>query len=56
MEANMSPKSKEIYLDLLKQQRQWLLKKNQEDKHMDEDVIRKHLHKIDIEEEKLRYI
>ena len=56
MEANMSPKSKEIYLDLLQQQRQWLLKKNQEDKHMDEDVIRKHLHKIDIEEEKLRYI
>ncbi len=55
MEADMSPKSKEIYLDLLKQQRQWLLKKNQEDKHMDEDVIRKHLHKIDIEEEKLRY-
>lgn len=56
MEVDMSAKSKEIYLDLLKQQRQWLLKKNQEDKHMDEDIIRKHLHKIDIEEEKLRYL
>lgn len=56
MEVDMSAKSKEIYLDLLKQQRQWLLKKNQEDKHMDEDIIRKHLHRIDIEEEKLRYL
>ena len=44
-----------IYLELLNEQRQWLLAKNKEDQKFDEDIIRKHLYKIDLEEEKLRF-
>lgn len=47
---------KVIYRDTLAVQRQWLLTKNQTDKHCDEDIIRKHLRLIDIEEEKLRFM
>lgn len=53
---SMSPKIKSIYLDILNQQRQWLHVKNQSDIHLNEEVIRKHLHQIDIEEEKLRFL
>ncbi|NCU02688.1 MAG: Na+/H+ antiporter [Chitinophagaceae bacterium] len=55
-ELIMPAESKLIYLDLLNQQRKWLIERNQTDKHLDEDVIRKHLRVIDIEEEKLRFI
>lgn len=55
-EVIMPAESKRIYLDLLNQQRKWLIERNQTDKHLDEDVIRKHLRVIDIEEEKLRFI
>jgi CPA1 family monovalent cation:H+ antiporter len=47
---------KEIYLDLLNQQRAWLRNKNREDQTLDESIIRKQMHYLDIEEEKLRYI
>lgn len=47
---------KEIYLDLLNQQRAWLRNKNKEDQTLDESIIRKQMHYLDIEEEKLRYI
>ena len=47
---------KKIYSDILDQQRQWLLTKNNEDKTLDEDIVRKHLLRLDIEEEKLRFI
>jgi len=49
-------KTKTIYLDILNQQRQWLYVKNQSDVHLNEEIIRKHLHQIDIEEEKLRFL
>lgn len=52
----MSEESKTIYLDILEQQRQWLLMHNTTEECFDEDLIRKHLHQIDIEEEKLRYL
>jgi len=55
-DAALSPETRKIYLDLLNKQRQWLLKKNQTDAHVDEDLIRKHLYQIDIEEEKLRFM
>ncbi|RXK60568.1 Na+/H+ antiporter [Lacibacter luteus] len=48
--------SKTIYKELLNKQRQWLLKKNKEEKLLDEDIIRRHLHILDIEEEKLRHL
>lgn len=47
---------KNIYLDLLNFQRQWLINKNKEDQFLDESIIRKQMHYLDIEEEKLRYI
>jgi Na+/H+ antiporter len=53
-EIAISDDTKIIYLDLLNQQRQWLIKKNDTDQQFDEDIIRKHLRLIDIEEEKIR--
>lgn len=47
---------KHIYLDLLNQQRQWLINKNKEDQTLDESIIRRQMHYLDIEEEKLRYL
>jgi CPA1 family monovalent cation:H+ antiporter len=47
-------KVKTIYLDILNQQRAWLHVKNQSDIRINEEVIRKHMHQIDIEEEKLQ--
>ena len=51
----MPAEAKTIYLDILDQQRRWLLNKNEADPHFDEDLIRKHLQQIDIEEEKLKF-
>ncbi|MFA9191816.1 Na+/H+ antiporter [Flavobacterium sp. FZUC8N2.13] len=47
---------KDIYLDLLNKQRQWLTNKNKEDQSLDESIIRRQMHYLDIEEEKLRYL
>jgi len=47
---------KVIYLDLLNQQRQWLINKNKADQTLDESIIRRQMYYLDIEEEKLRYI
>lgn len=52
----MPESTKAIYLEILNKQRQWLLNKNHDDLHFDEDLIRKYLYEIDIEEEKLRYL
>ncbi len=52
-EGPVSADYKVIYLNLLDKQRQWLLEKNAADEHFDEDIIRKHLRLIDIEEEKV---
>jgi hypothetical protein len=53
-EMSLSSDSKAIYLDILNMQRHWLIQQNGADEHIDEDVIRKHLRLIDIEEEKIR--
>lgn len=47
---------KVVYLDLLHKQREWLVNKNKEDQTLDESIIRRQMHYLDIEEEKLRYI
>ncbi len=52
----MAEACKVIYLDILSLQRQWLLNKNKEEVHLDEDIIRKHLISLDLEEEKLRFL
>lgn len=55
-DITMPAMAREIYLDVLNQQRKWLLDKNQADQHFDEDIIRKYLYRIDIEEEKFRFM
>jgi NhaP-type Na+/H+ or K+/H+ antiporter len=52
----MAESCKIIYLDILSQQRQWLLNKNTEDATLNEDIIRKHLLNLDLEEEKLKFL
>jgi Na+/H+ antiporter len=52
----MSEEIKTIYLDILDQQRQWLLNKNRQEETLDEDIIRKHLQFLDFEEEKLQFV
>lgn len=52
----MAKECKTVYLDILNQQRQWLLSKNKAELTLDEDIIRRHLQYLDLEEEKLRFV
>ena len=52
----MAEEFKLVYLDILNQQRQWLIQKNNEEKTLDEEIIRKHLRYLDMEEEKLIFL
>ena len=52
----ITEESKIVYLDLLNQQRKWLINKNKEDGDVDEEIIRKHLLYLDLEEEKLQFV
>jgi CPA1 family monovalent cation:H+ antiporter len=56
VDPTMSPESKAIYLKVLDRQRQWLIEKNGNAYRFDDDVIRKFLYMVDIEEEKLRFM
>jgi CPA1 family monovalent cation:H+ antiporter len=47
--------TKNIYLDILNHQRQWLIDKNK-DQMIDEEIIRKHLMELDLEEERMRFL
>ncbi|WP_316931030.1 cation:proton antiporter [Flavobacterium rivuli] len=51
----MSDDAKAVYLDILNLQRKVLHKRNSED-NINEDIIRKHLHYLDLEEEKLKML
>jgi hypothetical protein len=51
----MARDSKNIYLDILNHQREWLINKNK-DQMIDEEVIRKHLMELDLEEERMRFL
>ncbi len=53
---NHSAESKMIYLDMIRRQRKWLLARNTSEMLLDEEVIRKHLQLLDLEEEKLRFL
>jgi CPA1 family monovalent cation:H+ antiporter len=55
-ELDMPEESRAIYLDVIRKQREWLLKKNSDEGHIDEEVIRRYLQQLDIEEEKLKYM
>lgn len=47
---------KVIYLELLNHQRTWLLNKNKQEITLDEEIIRRHMHFLDIEEEKMKFV
>jgi CPA1 family monovalent cation:H+ antiporter len=53
-EMSPSIESRVMYLDILDMQRNWLIQQNGTNEHIDEDVIRKHIRLIDIEEEQIR--
>jgi monovalent cation/hydrogen antiporter len=55
-DPRLHEESKTVYLEILELQRHWLLEKNKTDDTFDEDLIRKYLYQIDIEEEKLKYL
>lgn len=53
---SMPEESKVVYRRLLDQQRQWLIIKNKEEGNIDEEIIRRHLLYLDLEEEKLQFV
>ncbi|MEN0008005.1 cation:proton antiporter, partial [Flavobacterium nitrogenifigens] len=55
-DANMTMECKAIYISVLEQQRKWLIQKNKEESKLDETIIRKLLHHVDMEEEKIRFL
>jgi Na+/H+ antiporter len=55
-DAKMTDEIRHIYRKILNHQRHWLIKKNKAYELLDETIIRKHLHRIDMEEEKLRLL
>lgn len=55
-EPGVTKETTRIQLDILDQERRWLLAKNKKDDQIDDEVIRKFLRRIDLEEEKLRAI
>jgi Na+/H+ antiporter len=52
----MAKECRSVYLDILNHQRNWLLEKNKAEKTLNEDLVRKHLAHLDLEEENLRYL
>lgn len=55
-DEDMTAECKIIYLNILSQQRKWLIKKNRKESNIDESIIRRHLHHLDMEEEKIRFL
>ncbi|PWB24173.1 Na+/H+ antiporter [Flavobacterium sp. HTF] len=55
-DATMAEECKVVYLEILSEQRIWLLNKNKEEETLNEEIIRKQLQYLDLEEERLRYI
>lgn len=50
----MKDQYKNIYLEALDYQRQWLIEKNKSDELLNEEIVRKNIRRIDLEEERLR--
>ncbi|MFT3795886.1 Na+/H+ antiporter [Flavobacterium sp.] len=55
-EGRMTPEIKGIYVQILDEQRKWLIAENKSQQLLDEAIIRKHLHRIDMEEERLKLL
>ncbi|WP_133996350.1 Na+/H+ antiporter [Dinghuibacter silviterrae] len=54
--AMMTAAGKEAYRDILHHQRSWLRAKNRHEKLLNEELIRKYLRYLDLEEEKLEFV
>jgi CPA1 family monovalent cation:H+ antiporter len=55
-DAPMKEVIKDVYRKVLDHQRAWLRDKNEEMLLLDEDIVRKHLRHLDLEEERLAYV
>lgn len=55
-DTEMTSDCKIIYISLLKQQRKWLNKKNIKEGNLDEGIVRRLMHQLDMEEEKMRHL
>lgn len=55
-DTEMTAEGKIIYLNILRQQRKWLIQRNIKDANLDEAIVRIHLHNLDMEEEKVRHL
>jgi hypothetical protein len=55
-DTEMTAEGKIIYLNILKQQQKWLIKKNRKNGNLDEAIVRKLQHSLDMEEEKVRHL
>jgi Na+/H+ antiporter len=53
-DSKMTVEVQTIYREILNNQREWLIAKNKNHELLDEGIIRKYLHRVDMEEEKLR--
>ena len=51
----MTEEAKKVYREILNLQRQWLTNKNK-DHRIDEEIVRKHILHLDLEEEKLHFL
>ncbi|MEP6928403.1 MAG: cation:proton antiporter, partial [Flavobacterium sp.] len=52
----MAEECKVVYLEILSEQRTWLINRNKADASLNEEIIRKQLRYLDLEEERLRYV
>ena len=55
-DTEMTADGKIIYLNILRQQRKWLIQKNRKNGNLDEGIVRKLQHNLDMEEEKVRHL
>ena len=52
----MAEECKVIYLEIISEQRLWLINRNKEEATLNEEIIRKQLQYLDLEEERLKFI
>ena len=46
--------SRHLYIDILEQQRMWLYRLNNENPRIDQEIVNHFIHRIDLEEERMR--
>ncbi|WP_166922284.1 Na+/H+ antiporter [Flavobacterium poyangense] len=52
----MAEECKVVYLEILSEQRIWLINRNKEETMLNEEIVRSQLKYLDLEEERLRYV